>query len=106
MAGRDRNKALKDKVQANKNMIVYIIMVLAAVGTIVGWGLLPDMVSMDPSMEDAYFQPKGRLLLIHLAMTGLFSGLLWKWPRELAYLTGAILSLLLIFVLLYSNMGV
>lgn len=102
----ERWKTLKDKLQKNRNMVVYVILILALLGTAVGWGLLPDLVCMDPTVEDAYFQPKERLLLIHLGMTTLFSGLFWKWPRELAYLVGAVVSLLLVFGLLYANLGV
>lgn len=106
MVRRERMSGLKDKVQANRTMVVYVLLILAGVLALVGWVLLPDVVSMAPELEDAAFHPKERLLALYFAMTALFSGLLWKWPRELAYLTAAILSILMPLGLLYANLGV
>lgn len=103
---RERFQRLKDALEAHRGMIVYTIVALVLMGAAVGWGLLPDMVSMAPEVEDPYFLPKERLLLLHFGMAAGFSGLFWKWPREIAYLFGAVVGLLLTFALLYLNMGV
>lgn len=97
----------KDFLQKNRTMIVYTVMLLALLGTVVGWGLLPDQVTMQEIQEGAepYFLPKNTMLLTHLGMAALFSALFWRWPRELAYLFGAAVSLLLVFGLLAINLG-
>ena len=107
MAKREWFPKQKDILQKNRNMIVYTILVLALLGTVVGWGLLPDQVTMQSVQEGAevIFRPKNTMLLIHLGMTTVFSGLFWKWPRELAYLFGAAVSLLLVYGLLAINLG-
>ena len=69
MACRDRKSGLKDLLQANRNMILYVVAVLAAVLTLMGWGLLPDQVSMAPDSENFLLQPKERLLAMHFGMT-------------------------------------
>ena len=46
------------------------------------------------------------MLLVHLGMTGTFCALFWRWPREIAYFVGAVISLLLVFNLLAANLGV
>ena len=46
------------------------------------------------------------MLLVHLGMTGGFSALFWRWPREIAYFVGAVISLLLVYNLLAANLGV
>ena len=99
-------KDLKDDLQKHRNTIVYVSVLLTLLGLVVGWGLLPDLVTLEPMAEDPLYQPKNRVLLMHLGMGTLFSGLFWKWPRELAYIFGLVLSLLLLFAVLYGNMGV
>lgn len=106
MAHRDRKSRLKDMLQTNRNMIVYGVLLVALLLTVSGWGLLPDRVSMAPESENVLVQPKERLLAMHFGMTAVFSGLFWKWPREPAYLTGALIGLLLMVLLLSANLGV
>lgn len=103
---REHFRGLKDTVEKQRNMIVYTIAVLGLVGAAVGWGLLPDLVSMAPGAEDAIFRPKWQLVLLNLAMSLGFSGLFWRRPRELAYLFGAVFGVAMTFGLLYLNMGV
>lgn len=102
----ERNKALKDKLQRNRNMLVYAIMVAALLAAVAGWGLLPDLASINPNIEGAYYRPKGQLILMHFGMTSLFTGLFWKWPREQSFFAGAVISLGLTFLMLYANLGV
>jgi len=106
MGNRDRKSRLKDMLQARRNMILYVVLLAAVFLTAAGWGLLPDQVSMAPESENFLIQPKERLLAMHFGMTAVFSGLFWKWPREPAYLTGALFGLLLMILLLSANLGV
>ena len=103
---RERFAALKDKTQQHRNSIVYTVMALALVGAMIGWGLLPDMVSMNPDLPEPYFHPKERLLLVNVAMTSVFSGLFWWRPRELCYLFCSLVGLVMTGTLLYANLGV
>ena len=93
-----------DWCQKYRYTIIYINVVVTLLGVMVGWGLLPEMVTLEAAMEDPFFQPKGRLLGMHLFMGALFSGLFWKWPRELAYPLGIFLHLLFLVALLYGNL--
>ncbi len=110
MAGkkRERFREQKDFLQKNRNTIVYLIVLLALLGSLIGWKLLPEQVSVQVagSGVDVIRRPKNVMLLVHLGMTGGFSALFWRWPREIAYFVGAIVSLLLVFNLLAANLGV
>lgn len=97
---------LKDWTQRHRGAIIYSILVLALLGALAGWALLPDQVSITPNDLEANLRPKNSLLAIHFGITALMAGLFWRWPRELAYLVGAVLGLLLTFGLLSANLGV
>ena len=69
----------------------------------VGWGLLPDMVTIrPPTAANHHYVPKGQGLLLNLAMTEIFAALFWRWPREWVYLAGSLIGLLFTFALLYN----
>lgn len=97
-------KGVKDWAQKYRNTIIYINVVVTILGVMVGFGILPEMVTLEAGMADPFFQPKDRLLWMHLFMGTLFSGLFWKWPRELAYVLGIFLHLLLLVALFYGNL--
>lgn len=105
---RERFREQKDFLQKNRNTIVYLIVLLALLGSLIGWKLLPDQVSVQVagSGVDVIRRPKNVMLLVHLGMTGAFSALFWRRPREIAYFVGAVISLLLVFNLLAANLGV
>ena len=80
-------------------------MVLGLLGALVGWGLLPDMVTIrPPTAANHHYVPKGQGLLLNLAMTEIFAALFWRWPREWVYLAGSLIGLLFTFALLYNNL--
>ena len=79
--------------------------VLGLLGALVGWGLLPDMVTIrPPTAANHHYVPKGQGLLLNLAMTEIFAALFWRWPREWVYLAGSLIGLLFTFALLYNNL--
>ncbi len=45
MARRERFQRWKDALERNRNMTVYILLVLGGLCLLTGWGLLPQMVS-------------------------------------------------------------
>ena len=106
MRRREWFTGLRDWLKKNRNTIIYVNILCTLIGVMVGWNLLPDMVTLEAAMENPTFQPKERPLVLHLFMGTLFSGLFWKWPRELAYALGIFLHLLLLVALLYGNLVV
>ena len=92
---RERFREQKDFLQKNRNTIVYLIVLLALLGSLMGWRLLPDQVSVQVAGSG-----------VDVAMTEIFAALFWRWPREIAYFVGAVISLLLVFNLLAANLGV
>ena len=76
---------------------------LALLGTLTGWGMLPQRVLLFPSAGSLV--SKNTALLAHLGICGLFTALFWKWPRELTYFLGAVLGLLLMFNVVAQNVA-
>ena len=103
---RERFKSWKDTLERNRNIVVYVLVLLGGLCVLVGWGLLPDVVSIDPNIEDVIYRPKWQLIAMHGGMMGLFAFLFWRKPRELVYLTGYVISLGLTLMMLYANLGV
>ena len=103
---RERFREQKDFLQKHRNMIVYFVVLLALLGSLIGWKLLPDQVSVQVASSgvDVVRRPKNVMLLVHLGMTGAFCALFWRWPREWVYLAGSLIGLLFTFALLYNNL--
>ena len=102
---RERFKSWKDALEKNRNMVVYVLVMLGALCALVAWGLLPDVVSVNPEVEDIIYRPKWQAIGLHSGMLALFTFLFWRKPRELVYLTGCIISLGLTLMMLYANLG-
>ena len=49
---RERFKSWKDALEKNRNIVVYLLTVLGLLCAAVAWNLLPDVVSIDPNIED------------------------------------------------------
>jgi len=103
---RERFKSWKDALEKNRSMVVYVFGTIGVLCAVVGWGLLPDMVSANPAAENMVPRPKAFMIALHTGMLAFFTFMTWRRPRELAYLTGAILSTALFLMLLYTNLGV
>ena len=105
MAKREWCPRQRDALQRHRNLITYLLVVLGLLGALVGWGLLPDMVTIrPPTAANYHYVPKGQGLLLNLAMTEIFAALFWRWPREWVYLAGSLIGLLFTFALLYNNL--
>lgn len=105
MAKREWFPRQRDALQRHRNLITYLLVVLGLLGALVGWGLLPDMVTIrPPTAANHHYVPKGQGLLLNLAMTEIFAALFWRWPREWLYLAGSLIGLLFTFALLYNNL--
>ena len=103
---RERFKTWKDALEKNRNIVVYVLLLLGGLCALVSWGLLPDRVSIDPDIEGVIYHPKWRIIAMHSGMLALFTFLFWRKPRELVYLTGCIIVLGLTLMMLYANLGV
>ena len=105
MAKREWFPRQRDALQRHRNLITYLLVVLGLLGALVGWGLLPDMVTIrPPTAANHHYVPKGQGLLLNLAMTEIFAALFWRWPREWVYVAGSLIGLLFTFALLYNNL--
>lgn len=102
---RERFKSWKDALEKNRGMVVYVFGILGLLCAAVGWGLLPDMVSADPSSEIMLYRPKGFMIALHSGLIAFFTFMVWRRPRELAYLTGDIISVALFLMMLFTNLG-
>ena len=103
---RERFKSWKDSLEKNRGMVAYVFGTIGILCSLVGWGLLPDMVSANPAVENMVLRPKGFMIALHAGMLAFFTFMAWRKPRELAYLTGAIISVALFLMMLSANLGV
>lgn len=105
MGQRDIVDMLEDMAEKYRKPISYIILVLAFAGAVLGWFLLPDMVSLSPGEASVLIQTKFRTVIFILLMTLGFDSAFWKWPRKLPYLLGGIIGVCLPLILTYLNLG-
>jgi len=105
MARLERFKSWKDTLEKNRNMVLYVLVLLGGLCLITAWGLLPDVASIDPDIDEVIYHHKWQLIAMHGGMMGVFAILFWRKPRELVYLTGYIISLGLTLMMLYANLG-
>lgn len=103
---RERFQSWKDALEKNRGMVLYTFGTIGILCSLVAWGLLPDMVCANPASENAVLRPKGFMIALHAGMLAFFTFMVWRRPRELAYLTGAILSTALFLMMLSANLGV
>ena len=99
-------EGLKDKLQARRNTILYVLAVSALFFALAGWALLPDRVALRYSNgELTNYVDKNSALLVHLAISLGLGGMFWKWPREIVYLIGSALGVALSLSVLLTNLG-
>ena len=98
---------LKDSAQRNRNMILYLLLLAALFGTAGGWLTLPDQVTMMGTVEgqEPLYLSKITALGINLGISGGFSLLFWWKPRELAFLTCALIGIFMTYFIMPANLG-
>lgn len=104
---RELFSGLRDWFKVHRSGVTYAVVLAALLGALAGWATLPDQVTMQgnpPAGVTPLYRPKNVMLLVHLAMTGAFTGLYWKWPRELAYVFGMGMGLFFTYALLIINL--
>ena len=106
MAKREWFPKQRDWTQKHRNVIVYVLAVLGMLGAAVGWALLPDTVSVNPESANTVARPREMMVGLHAGIIALFTALFWKRPRELVYLCAALFGVVMLYLMLYSNLGV
>ena len=106
MAKREWFPEQRNFTQKHRNIIFYLLAVLGILGSLVGLALLPETVSINPQSAATIARPREVMVGLHFGMIALFSALFWKWPRELLYLAGALFGVVMLYFMLYNNLGV
>lgn len=106
MAKREWLPRQRDWTQRHRNMILYVLAVLGVLGSLVGLVLLPETVSVNPDAANAVPRSRELMVGLHFAIIALFTALFWRWPREILYLAGAVFGVVMLYFMLYTNLGV
>ena len=106
MAKREWFPQQRNWMEKNRMMIVYVLALLGILGGLVGLVLLPETVSINPNVPDVIARPREVMVGLHFGIIALFTALFWKWPREIAYLAGAVFGVVMLYFMLYANLGV
>ena len=96
----------RDWTQRHRNVLVYFLGVLGILGSLVGLSMLPEAVSVNPEAANAVARPRELMVGLHFGIIALFTVLFWKWPREILYLAGAVFGVVMLYFMLYTNLGV
>ena len=99
-------EGFKDKLQANRFKILYVLALATLCLAVAEWTLLPAQVGLlfsDGQLSN--FVDKTTAILAHGAISLGFAGLFCKWPREIAYLGGSLMGIILGVSVLVTNLG-
>ncbi len=99
-------EGFRDKLQANHLKIFYVLALGALCMALAEWILLPAQVGLlfaDGHLSN--FVEKSTAILAHVAIILGFGGLFCKWPREIIYLAGSLLGIILALSVLVTNLG-
>lgn len=100
-----RAERFKDGLRKNRNKIFYVLAVAALFLALAEWALLPGQVGLGyHDGELTSFVSKNTAILAHLALSLGFGAMFWKWPREIAYLVGSGLGILVTLGVLVTNL--
>lgn len=106
MAKREWFPQQRDWTQRHRNVLVYFLGVLGILGSLVGLSMLPEAVSVNPEAVNTVTRPRELMVGLHFGIIALFTTLFWKWPREILYLAGAGFGVVMLYFMLYANLGV
>lgn len=106
MAKREWLPQQRDWAQRHRMVLVYFLAILGILGSLVGLSLLPETVSVNPDAANAVARPRELMVGLHFGIIALFTILFWRRPRELLYLAGAVFGVIMLFFMLYTNLGV
>ena len=86
---------IRDRLQANRNRLTYVLLLLGGLLGLAGWALLPEVVAIHIG--------KNTILLADLALTWGFTAAFWVRPREIIYFVAACLGAFLSLSVLIIN---
>ena len=70
---------IRDRLQANRNRLTYVLLLLGGLLGLAGWALLPELVAIHA--QQAANIGKNTILLADLALTWGFNAAFWVLPR-------------------------
>lgn len=85
-----------EALEKRRNVLCYLLLLLAGFGALAGWALLPEQVAL--FLIDGVpsnFVEKNTALLAHLAISVGFTGVFYWRPREIVYFVAACLGVVL-----------
>ena len=88
---------IRDRLQANRNRLTYVLLLLGGLLGLAGWALLPEVVAIHAQ------QAANTILLADLALTWGFTAAFWVRPREIIYFVAACLGAFLSLSVLIIN---
>ena len=71
---------IRDRLQANRNRLTYVLLLLGGLLGLAGWALLPEVVAIHA--QQAANIGKNTILLADLALTWGFTAAFWVRPRR------------------------
>ena len=92
---------IRDRLQANRNRLTYVLLLLGGLLGLAGWALLPEVVAIHA--QQAANIGKNTILLADLALTWGFTAAFWVRPREIIYFVAACLGAFLSLRVLIIN---
>ena len=92
---------IRDRLQANRNRLTYVLLLLGGLLGLAGWALLPEVVAIHA--QQAANIGKNTILLADLALTWGFTAAFWVRAREIIYFVAACLGAFLSLSVLIIN---
>ena len=92
---------IRDRLQANRNRLTYVLLLLGGLLGLAGWALLPEVVAIHA--QQAANIGKNTILLADLALTWGFTAAFWVRRREIIYFVAACLGAFLSLSVLIIN---
>ena len=92
---------IRDRLQANRNRLTYVLLLLGGLLGLAGWALLPEVVAIHA--QQAAYIGKNTILLADLALTWGFTAAVLVRPREIIYFVAACLGAFLSLSVLIIN---
>lgn len=99
-------EGVKDTLQANRFKLFYILALCTLGVALAEYSLLPDRVGLRFSGGQlSNFVEKNTAILAHVAISLGFGAAFCKWPREIVYLVGSVLGIIVALGVLVTNLG-
>lgn len=99
-------EGVKDTLQTNRFKILYVLALSTLLVALAEYSLLPGKVGLRFSNGQlSNFVEKNTAILAHVAISLGFGAAFCKWPREIVYLVGSVLGIIVALGVLVTNLG-